>query len=168
MESDARHQSMPAHRLSLARELLDDIEMSRLAPESLLLKASRLARLLEASEIQEWLDIELKGYLDVSVGKLVPNAIKHGLRTGRTTNLKASQPGVNINGYWQPYAGLLAWIRAMEAELQSLKVPNINYAPSSANPQEYVGGMFGTNITAAIAPVTSVMQRMQTLTAEIS
>ena len=53
---------LAAHKLDLARELLDDIELSRLAPEQLLLKATRLARLLDAKEVQKWLQFELEGY----------------------------------------------------------------------------------------------------------
>ena len=37
-------QSRSQHILNLAKELLDDIELSRLSAENLLLKVSRLAR----------------------------------------------------------------------------------------------------------------------------
>jgi hypothetical protein len=51
-------QSLSAHRLILAGELLDDIELGRLQPESLLLRASRLARIMEETEVQTWLQLE--------------------------------------------------------------------------------------------------------------
>jgi hypothetical protein len=55
-------QSKSEHILALATELLDDIELSRLSGEALLLKASRLARLTHADEIKQWISFELKGY----------------------------------------------------------------------------------------------------------
>jgi hypothetical protein len=158
---------MSAHRLALARELLDDIEMSRLQPESLLLKAARLARLVDAPEIQEWINLELKGYLNPLTSKFLPNAVKHAVRTGRTTDNQAHKEGVNLKGFFQPYAGLLAWVHAMEAELASLRIPNIHYAPSSANPSEVVGG-WGANIVAVTSPVNAAMQRMKTLTQSVA
>lgn len=50
------------HILELAIELLDDIELSRIAVEPLLLKTSRLARLTGSTEIKNWVELELKGY----------------------------------------------------------------------------------------------------------
>jgi hypothetical protein len=164
----AESESMSAHRLALARELLEDIEMSRLQPESPLLKAARLARLVDAPEIQEWINLELKGYLNPVTKKILPNGLKHAQRTGRTTETTVAVEGINLKGYWQPYAGLLAWIQAMETEITSLRVPNIHYAPSSSNPTEHVGGMFGANIMAVTKPVHDAMSRMQWLTSSIA
>jgi len=50
------------HILELAKELLDDIELSRVAVEPLLLKASRLARWTGSEEIKRWIELELRGY----------------------------------------------------------------------------------------------------------
>jgi len=55
-------QDRTGHTIELAAVLLDDIELSRLKPEELLLKASRLARLVEDSETWKWLRFELYGY----------------------------------------------------------------------------------------------------------
>jgi hypothetical protein len=55
-------QSRSQHILELAKELLDDIELSRLSAESLLLKASRLARWVGSGEIKYWISLEMKGY----------------------------------------------------------------------------------------------------------
>lgn len=101
-------------------------------------------------------------------GKLAPHAVGHAIRTGRTTDLTASEESVNVTGFWQPYAGLLAWIKSMEAELQSLTVPNIHYAPSSSNPNEYVGGTLGANIVAVTNPVNKAMNRMTKLSSDIA
>lgn len=51
-----------AERISLARELVDDLELSRLPPEALLLKASRLARFMDDEVTQKWLAMEIGGY----------------------------------------------------------------------------------------------------------
>jgi hypothetical protein len=50
------------HELELAKELLDDIELSRLKVEQLILKASRLARLCGSEEFQKWIGYEMRGY----------------------------------------------------------------------------------------------------------
>lgn len=55
-------QSKSEHILALATELLDDIELSQLSGEALLLKASRLARLTHSDVIKQWISFELKGY----------------------------------------------------------------------------------------------------------
>jgi hypothetical protein len=55
-------QSRSEHILELAKELLDDIELSRLSAEALLLKTSRLARWVGSEEIKYWINLEMKGY----------------------------------------------------------------------------------------------------------
>lgn len=57
-------QSKSEHALELSKELLDDIELSRLEAEKLILKASRLARLAGSEEIRAWLKLEMTGYFD--------------------------------------------------------------------------------------------------------
>jgi hypothetical protein len=54
--------SRHASSLALADDLLSDIELSRLAPPQLVLKASRLARLVRDDEAQRWLGFEISGY----------------------------------------------------------------------------------------------------------
>jgi hypothetical protein len=152
MESPAQH------RLALARELLDDIELSRLGAEAMLLKVSRLARMAENSEMLEWIDCELGGYSS----PLSPTADKYFRAVGRLTD---EQKAI---GYWRPFASLLGWVRAMEMELQGLKVPDVNFSPTSANPQEFVVGMFGQHVQSATAPVQTVVNRMSSLTKDIA
>lgn len=48
--------------LALAEVLLADVELSRCKSQQLLLKAGRLARLLEDDEAHTWIDFELRGY----------------------------------------------------------------------------------------------------------
>src|SRR3989442_12963644 len=101
-----RSESRSAHTLALAHELLDDIELSRLAPEQLLLKASRLARLLGDSRTQTWLRYELDGY----PGGDEPFAVADGF--GRVTDRQQKL------GYWAPLAGVAALAQSMQVQTQ--------------------------------------------------
>ena len=83
------NQSRSEHILDLAKELLDDIELSRCNAEALLLKTSRLARWVGSDEIKAWLKFELQGYNssnDIS--------LKYMGLTGRWTDRE------NNKGYW--------------------------------------------------------------------
>lgn len=71
-------QSRSEHILELARELLDDIELSRTSAESLVLKASRLARWVGSDETRKWLQLEMIGYNDSD-----PISLKYMTLTGR-------------------------------------------------------------------------------------
>ncbi len=75
-------QSRSKHILELAKELLDDIELSRTSAESLILKASRLARWVGSDEIRYWLKFEMSGYN--STDKI---SLKYMDITGRPINL---------------------------------------------------------------------------------
>lgn len=154
---ELRTESISQHRVTLARELLDDLELGRLTPEALILKASRLARIMEATEVQSWLKNELRGY-----GPLDEIGKKYASMTGRITDHE------KLIGYWQPFAGLIGIIRAWEAELSSLRVPDVNYSPSSSNPNEWVGGIYGGNVMTATSPANKALDRMQQLGTQIS
>lgn len=149
---------MTAHAalLELAHELVDDIELARLGPDQLILKAMRLARLAEDDTARAWLQWEINGY---------PNAAKpraQMLKFGRL------QEAGSKYGYWQPLAGILATIAAMQAEIQSLRIPSINFAPSSANPSENVTGFAGFTAQAVTKPAHDTLQRLQVLTNAVS
>jgi hypothetical protein len=51
-----------AEKLALSEELLEDIETNRLRGQPLVLKATRLARMLENEGLQKFLHWELHGY----------------------------------------------------------------------------------------------------------
>ena len=51
--------SKSAHVSALAREILDDIELSRLSAEALVLKATRLACVVGHEEMRKWLGYEI-------------------------------------------------------------------------------------------------------------
>lgn len=50
------------HIISLAKEIIDDIELSRLDAQSILLKSTRLTRYVDNEEIRKWLRFEMQGY----------------------------------------------------------------------------------------------------------
>jgi hypothetical protein len=148
--------SISKHRLELARELLDDIELSRLSPEQLLLKTTRLARLSGDTEVRTWLGFELVGYENTEEGQ------KYMSLMGRWTDED------KCLGYWSPLAGINGSIAAMQIQIQQLQVPNVQLSLSSANPNEYVAGWGGRNLAGVSATATNVLSRLQALTSSIT
>ena len=85
-------ESLSSHTVSLARELLDDIELSRLPPEQLLLKTSSLARLLGDKHAQTWI---------ASSWMAIPGPTKHWRsRTGSGAS-RTSRKGSVTGSRWQ-------------------------------------------------------------------
>jgi hypothetical protein len=148
--------SLNNHRLGLAKELVDDIELSHLPPDQLLLKAYRLARLSEEIEIRTWLYFELNGYTDTE------EARKYMDRVWRWTD-KAK----NL-GWWVPFAAINGSISAIQVQIQQLHVPDVHLSVSSANPHEYVTGLGGANVAGISAPASKVLARLQELTTSIT
>jgi hypothetical protein len=107
--------SQAEHILELSRELLDDIELGRLEAEKLLLKCSRLARFAGSEETQAWIKLEMQGYNDQD-----PTSLKYMSRTGRWIDYKEKK------GYWGPLAQQEASIRALNAELGALRLPDVS------------------------------------------
>ena len=106
-------QSRSEHILELAKELLDDIELSRLSAESLLLKASRLARWVGSDEIKYWINLEMKGYNGSNEVSLKYMGI-----TGRWVNREEQK------GYWGPLAQQEAVLEAQNIKLRSMSTPD--------------------------------------------
>jgi len=150
-------EDISSHKLKLARDLVEDIELSRLLPEQLLLKASRLARLVNATEISIWLRFELRGYLGDD-----PISLKYMSITNRWTDRSKNL------GYWIPLAEIDGHIAAKESQLQRLRIPDVNFSPSSANPTETVTGTYGINVTQAMQPVRAISSQMETLATAIA
>lgn len=142
--------------LTLAHELLDDIELGRLPPERLLLKATRLARLTKDEEKQSWLSYELIGYSYEEV------ALKYMDRTLRWTDREKRL------GYWYSFPEIEARIEAMKLQMSQLRIPDIQYSPKSANPTELVSGWAGSNVATATAPIRQVMANLTSLNAGIA
>lgn len=112
MPDSAKSESQ--HILELSRELLDDIELSRLEADKLLLKCVRLARLAGTAEVQQWLGFEMSGYHDAD-----PIAVKYVGLTGRWTNREKGQ------AYWGSLATQEAVIKAETARIASLRLPDV-------------------------------------------
>ncbi|NEY27641.1 hypothetical protein G4V03_05810 [Escherichia coli] len=103
------------HELDLAKELLDDIELSRVKVDALILKSSRLARLCGTEEFQKWLDYEMRGYFNDN-----ELSLKYMGRTGRWTDREKKE------GYWMPIAQIDSLITAKTIELESMSTPNVS------------------------------------------
>ena len=106
-------QSRSEHILELAKELLDDVELSRLSAESLLLKASRLARWVGSDEIKQWIKFEMQGYNSSD-----PVSLKYMGLTGRWIDQEKN------SGYWGPLAQQEAKISAQNIKLKSMATPD--------------------------------------------
>lgn len=100
--------------LDLSKELLDDIELFRISGEQLLLKSKRLARLTVNSELDVWLDLELKGYTNDDIGKQYMDKI------GRWTDKNEGK------GYWIPLSQVEASIEAQKLKLNCLRTPDVS------------------------------------------
>ena len=112
-------QNKSQHIFQLAKELLDDIELSRLPDESLILRATRLARLINSEEIQSWLQYELKGYTCENELE-----IKYMTKTGRWANEDEDEDedeDEEYRGYWKSFAQQEAAIKALEIQLTQLR-----------------------------------------------
>ncbi|EMM7414220.1 hypothetical protein RZ686_004447, partial [Enterobacter hormaechei] len=103
------------HELELAKELLDDIELSRLNAEALFLKAARLARLCGTEEFKKWIGFEIRGYVSNE-----DTSLKFMTKTGRWTNREEKK------GYWAPIAQIEAIINSQTLKLNSLGTPNVS------------------------------------------
>jgi hypothetical protein len=55
----------------------------------------------------------------------------------------------------------------MQSQLQQLQVPSIQFAPSSANPNEFVTGWGGAHVQSLKAPAEGVLNRLQALTTAV-
>jgi hypothetical protein len=114
-------QNKSEHIFQLAKVLLDDIELSRLSGEPLILRATRLARLINSEEIQSWLQYELKGYTCKSELE-----IKYMTKTRRWANEDEDKDededeDEEYRAYWESFAHQEAAIQALEIQLTQLR-----------------------------------------------
>lgn len=149
-------ESISKHKLDLACQLLDDVEMSRMPLENIVMKASRLARLVENEDVRQWLEYEMAGY-DLNSAKT-----PYASLTGRLKDT------VDLRGFWDPIASINTQIETNKTHLIQLTVPDISYSPSSANPNECVGAWSATNIPKITQPATDTLKRMQVLSDQVS
>lgn len=133
-------ESRSEHILALAKELLDDIELSRTNAESLVLKASRLARWVGSDEVQYWLSFEMRGYTSSN-----ETSLKYLAITGRWINREKG------HALWGPLAQQEAAIEAERAKLAALRTPD-----SSG---EWAGVAIG-NVTRAMKETANNISRL--------
>jgi len=105
------------HIFQLAQELLEDIELRKLSGETLILKATRLARLVNSEKIQSWLQYELRGY--TSKDEL---ALEYISKTGRWINHQEK------TGYFGPLATQESAMQAAEIQLKQMRLPDSVFA----------------------------------------
>lgn len=103
------------HILELSAELLDDIELSRLDSEKLLLKCNRLARLAGSDEERKWIAFEIGGYNSTD-----PVSIAYMYKTGRWVDVEKK------TGYWGPLAQQEATISAKTAQLAASALTSLS------------------------------------------
>ena len=99
------------HIIELCEELLDDIELSRINSEAILLKATRLARLSGSDEIRQWLKYEMSGYNSTE-----PLSIKYMTQTGRLIDRNVNKGSL---------AQQESKIAALKLQLTTLKVDSV-------------------------------------------
>lgn len=149
---DAVSLSKSEHIAALAREILDDVELSRLSAEALVLKATRLARATGSEEMRKWLGFEMTGYPSADA-----DASKWMLGVGRWT-VKDKL------GYFYPIGQVEAYVAAYRQRLSAIRIPDVNYAPTSSNPYERVtDGSSGATFA-----VTSVLNEGEKLANSIA
>lgn len=103
------------HILDLSREILDDIELSRLGADKLILKCSRLARFVGSEEELPWLNFELIGYSGTD--EIVD---KYMSLTGRWTDYEERR------GYTGPMAQIESLIASNQTNLSHMNMPNVS------------------------------------------
>lgn len=106
-------ESKSEHIQSLALEMMDDIELSRLNAQSILLKATRLARYVDNKEIRQFLKYEMQGYSNTD-----PTSLAYISKTGRWVD-KAK-----VTGYWFPLSQVEARILIESEKLKQITIPN--------------------------------------------
>lgn len=124
---------------TLAEEVLDDIELSRLPADQLVLKASRLARLVGHDELHQWLHYELHGYRQGEEPE------KYMAWTGRWIDKEKN------SAWWGSLGQIEGALLASEAKLQALRLP----ALSGAGIVTAVNAV-GANLNAAAGSISTL------------
>lgn len=134
---DDAPQNKGQHIISLLKELLDDIEMSRLSAEALLLKVARLARLCESEEIRTWINYELRGYNNSD-----EMSLRYMSNTGRWTDYDKRE------GFWGSFAQIDESIQTSKLRMQTMQLPNLSgeYLTIALREVMTVSGAINSNI----------------------
>ncbi len=142
--------SKTEHIISLAKEIIDDIELLRLDCKSILLKTTRLSRYVDNEDIRQWLRYEMQGYNskdDISLNYMS--------RTGRWIN-KAK-----LEGYWMPIAEMEAFCDAQRQQLASIRIPDTSGDRAFFVIDRVTSQMNG--VTSSISKLEGVISRVVSL-----
>ena len=101
------------HIINLAKEIMDDIELSRLDAQAILLKTTRLSRYVDNEIIRKWVRFEMQGYTSKDEVSL-----KYMSKTGRWTDKE------NNKGYWFPLSQVEATIESHKQKLSLTRIPD--------------------------------------------
>jgi hypothetical protein len=119
--------------LTLAEQLLTEIELSAVGPADIARKASRLARLIDDAEAMKWLHFEVSGYPK----PLSEGAETAAIRSNRLVrNPKAGSFGDGPSYWTQTLGELAATIDAAKAQLSAATDAPVSV--SSSNPHQHV------------------------------
>ncbi|WP_341720023.1 hypothetical protein QQG74_10080 [Micromonospora sp. FIMYZ51] len=102
--------------LKLAEDLLADIELSRVDAENLLLKASRLARLIGDEDSLQWLQLELNGYT------FNQSTRPHLKRSGRIYKNEKGEERAKVRSF----GAIASNIKSLEGMLSTLHTPSLS------------------------------------------
>jgi len=139
--------SKSKHIIELSKEIIDSIELSNSDGQSLLLKATRLARYVDNDEIRTWLRYEMQGYVtNVSTSE------KYMTLTGRWIDKKENK------GYWIPFSQIEATIKSEEARLKQLRIPDTS--------SEYAN-LVVNNITNQMSLISGIISKLRGIKSRI-
>ena len=128
------------HLISLAKEIIDDIELSRCDAQPILLKCTRLARYVGNEEIRTWLRFEMQGFV---LGD--PISEEYMTKTGRWIERKENK------GYWAPLSQIESTIESETNSLKMLRIPDTS--------SDHVG-LIVNNITRQIHLMSSQISKL--------
>jgi hypothetical protein len=101
------------HIIELSKEIIDDIEFSKIEGQALLLKATRLARYVDNEETRKWLRFEMQGYNNSD-----ETSLKFMGKTGRWTDKE------KLEGYWMPLSQIETAVEAQKQKLSLIRIPD--------------------------------------------
>jgi len=149
--------------LTLTEEALRDLELGQLPLSKVLMKTSRLARLLGNTEIMEWLFLEISGYTTTLAG-VPPREWLLAKKSFRQYQEKDKNGTIKEYMHCESVGRIEAEIETAKVQLQVCNDPNISVA--SANPHQTVysplGNTFERNtLRAAITKWTSLLDKVR-------
>ena len=120
--------------LDLSSEILRNLELSELSLASIALKSSRLARLLNDSDMQAVFEHEASGYPSTPDG-IPPDIYRLAVLAGREFQ-KKNEEETKKYAYLESIQDLERQVAIAQTRLEAARDPNVSVA--SANPSQYV------------------------------